>query len=126
MIRWGPIPTRELFPNEGRFFGLYGNNHHSIACLNGQYYLFYHSRSVEKAMNISGNYRSPQVDMIRIGEDGMPEQVKGTMKGPEQLKPLDPYAGVSACTMTAGREAAERAAAGSGSLRRTSGKERKC
>ena len=89
----------ELFPNEGRFFGLYGNNHHSIACLNGQYYLFYHSRPVEKAMNISGNYRSPQVDMIRIGEDGMPEQVKGTMKGPEQLKPLDPYAGVSACTM---------------------------
>ena len=25
----------ELFPNEGKFFGMYGNNHHSIACLNG-------------------------------------------------------------------------------------------
>jgi arabinoxylan arabinofuranohydrolase len=91
--------TGELFPNEGRFFGLYGNNHHSIACLNGQYYLFYHSRPVEKAMKISGNYRSPQVDIIRIGEDGTLNQVTGTMKGPSQLKALNPYDGVSGCTM---------------------------
>ena len=89
----------ELFPNEGRFFGLYGNNHHSIACLNGEYYLFYHSRPVEKAMKISGNYRSPQVDAIRIGDNGELKQVIGTMKGPDQLKPLDPYVCVSACTM---------------------------
>ena len=91
--------TGELFPNEGRFFGLYGNNHHSIACLNGQYYLFYHSRPVEKAMKISGNYRSPQVDIIQIGEDGTLNQVTGTMKGPSQLKALNPYDGVSGCTM---------------------------
>ena len=90
----------ELFPNEGRFFGMYGNNHHSIACLNGEWYLFYHNRPVEKAMGISGNYRSPQADRIFFGEDGLPLQVKGTMKGPDQLKPLDPFRTVSAATMS--------------------------
>ena len=90
----------ELFPNEGRFFGLYGNNHHSIANLNGKWYLFYHNRSVEKAMGITGNYRSPQADRILLGEEGLPQQVTGTMKGLDQLKPLNPYKTVSAATMS--------------------------
>ena len=90
----------ELFPNEGRFFGMYGNNHHSLACLNGEWYLFYHNRPVEKAMGITGNYRSPQADRIVFGEDGLPKQVVGTMKGLSQLKPLDPYRVVSAATMS--------------------------
>ena len=81
----------ELFPNEGRFFGLWGNNHHSIACLNGEYYLFYHSRPVEKAMGITGNYRSPQVNRIYLNEDGSFKQVVGTMQGVKQLKSFDPY-----------------------------------
>ena len=90
----------ELFPNEGRFFGLYGNNHHSIVSLDGEWYLFYHSRPVEKAMGITGNYRSPQVDRIALDADGLPQQVTGTMKGPDQLKPFDPYRTVPASTMS--------------------------
>lgn len=90
----------ELFPNEGNFFGMWGNNHHSIAELNGKWYLFYHNRPVEKAMGIFGNYRSPQIDEIFVNEDGSLRQVKGTMKGVAQLKPLDPFAPVSACTMS--------------------------
>ena len=90
----------ELFPNEGRFFGMYGNNHHSIASLNGEWYLFYHNRPVEKAMGITGNYRSPQADRLLFGGDGLPQQVTGTMKGLSQLKPLDPYHTVSAATMS--------------------------
>ena len=89
----------ELFPNEGRFFGMYGNNHHSIACLNGEYYLFYHNKPVEKAMGITGNYRSPQVDKIEIEGDGSLKQVVGTMQGIKQLNPLVPFDGVSAATM---------------------------
>ena len=96
----GPYTYRgELFPNEGKFFGMYGNNHHSIGCLNGEYYLFYHNRPVEKAMGITGNYRSPQVDKIGINEDGSLKQVVGTMQGISQLKPLDPFGGVQATTM---------------------------
>ena len=90
----------ELFPNEGRFFGMYGNNHHSLACLNGEWYLFYHNRPVEKAMGITGNYRSPQADRIIFGEDGLPQQVKGTMKGLSQLKSVDPFHTVSAAMMS--------------------------
>ena len=90
----------ELFPNEGRFFGMYGNNHHSIASLNGEWYLFYHNRPVEKAMGITGNYRSPQADRIVFGEDGLPQQVKGTMKGLSQLKSFDPFRTVPAATMS--------------------------
>ena len=96
----GPYTYRgELFPNQGRFFGLYGNNHHSIVSLDGVWYLFYHNRPVEKAMGITGNYRSPQLDRINITETGRLTQVTGTMKGVRQLKPLDPYSPVSACTM---------------------------
>jgi len=90
----------ELFPNQGRFFGLYGNNHHSIACLNGEYYLFYHNRPVEKAMGITGNYRSPQINRITVLDDGKLQQVKGTMRGIEQLHAFDPYREASACTMS--------------------------
>ena len=90
----------ELFPNEGHFFGMYGNNHHSIASLNGEWYLFYHNRPVEKAMGITGNYRSPQADRIVFGEDSLPQQVKGTMKGLSQLKPFDPFRTVPAATMS--------------------------
>ena len=90
----------ELFPNEGHFFGMYGNNHHSIASLNGEWYLFYHNRPVEKAMGITGNYRSPQADRIIFGENGLPQQVRGTMKGLSQLKPFDPFRTVPAATMS--------------------------
>ncbi len=89
----------ELFPNQGKFFGLYGNNHHAIACLDGEYYLFYHNRCVEKAMGITGNYRSPQADRLTVLPDGKLKKVTGTMKGLEQRKPFDPYRTVSAAVM---------------------------
>jgi len=89
----------ELFVNQGRFFGLYGNNHHSIVTFNGVHYLVYHNRPVEKAMGITGNYRSPQIDVLPVSEDGKLGPVKGTMKGPAQLEVFDPYQQVSAQTM---------------------------
>ncbi|MBR6707088.1 MAG: family 43 glycosylhydrolase [Clostridia bacterium] len=96
----GPYPyAGELFPNQGRFFGLYGNNHHSIVCFRGEWYLFYHSRPVEKALGLSGNYRSPQADRITLNADGLPQKVRGTMKGLEQLHPFDPARTVPAATM---------------------------
>ena len=96
----GPYTYRgELFPNEGRFFGLYGNNHHSLVSLNGSWYLFYHSRPVEKAMGLSGNYRSPQADRVVPEEDGLLRRVTGTMRGLSQLKPLDPYSEVPGTAM---------------------------
>lgn len=89
----------ELFRNQGNFFGLYGNNHHSIVELNGQLYLFYHARAVETAMGITGNYRSPQVDKITMNGINL-NSVTGTMAGISQLKTLNPYEKVQAETMS--------------------------
>ena len=81
----------EVFKNQGNFFpGMTGNNHHSIVEFNGKLYLFYHSRPVEKAMGIDGNYRSPQVDQITMNGDKI-NPVTGTMKGIAQLKKVSPY-----------------------------------
>ncbi|MBE6875420.1 MAG: carbohydrate-binding protein, partial [Ruminococcus sp.] len=81
----------EVFKNQGNFFpGMTGNNHHSIVELNGKLYLFYHSRPVEKAMGIDGNYRSPQVDQITMSGDKI-NSVTGTMTGIAQLKKINPY-----------------------------------
>lgn len=89
----------ELFVNQGRFFGLYGNNHHSIVTFKGVHYLVYHNRPVEKAMGITGNYRSPQIDVLPLSAEGKLGPVKGTMKGIAQLEALNPYQRVSAQTM---------------------------
>lgn len=89
----------ELFVNQGRFFGLYGNNHHSIVTFKGENYLVYHNRPVEKAMGITGNYRSPQLNVLPVNADGSLGPVKGTMKGAAQLENFNPYQRVSAQTM---------------------------
>lgn len=89
----------ELFVNQGRFFGLYGNNHHSIVTFRGVHYLVYHSRPVEQAMGITGNYRSPQMNVLPVSADGRLGPVTGTMKGIAQLEAVSPYQRVSAQTM---------------------------
>ena len=89
----------ELFVNQGRFFGLWGNNHHSIVEFKGVHYLVYHNRPVEKSMGLTGNYRSPQIDVLPVNADGSLGPVKGTMQGVAQLETLNPYQPVSARTM---------------------------
>ncbi len=89
----------ELFKNQGTFFGHYGNNHHSIAELNGELYLFYHSRPVASQMGTDYNYRSPQVNQITMNGTAM-NPVTGTMTAIAQLKTLNPYTTVQAETMS--------------------------
>ena len=89
----------KLFRNQGNFFGLYGNNHHSLVEFKGVHYLLYHNRPVEKAMGITGNYRSPQLDVLPVSADGSLGPVKGTMAGVSQLEAFNPYEPVSARTM---------------------------
>ncbi len=89
----------QLFANQGKFFGLYGNNHHSIVEFKGVHYLLYHNRPVEKSMGITGNYRSPQMDVLEVKEDGAILVQKGTMAGPQKLHDFTPYEQVPAQTM---------------------------
>ncbi len=88
-----------ILKNPGAFFGVGGNNHHSIAQFNDQWYIFYHARTLEQAMGIDGGYRSTHVDKLTITEDGVILSTTGTRKGVDQIKFLDPYQITEAETM---------------------------
>lgn len=89
----------EAFPNQGQFFGAGGNNHHTIFEFNDQFYLAYHARTLETAMNARGNYRSTHIDTISFA-DGKFTPAVGTYEGVEQLKDFDPYTKTIASTMS--------------------------
>lgn len=89
----------ELFENPGVFFGLNGNNHHAVFEFKGELYLVYHARTVEKAMGLTGNYRSTHIDKVSF-ENGKFLPVTGTYEGVEQIKSFNPYKGVQASTMS--------------------------
>ena len=96
----GPYTWRgEFFQNPGRFFGLGGNNHHSLITFKGEHYLAYHARSLEKGMGITGNYRSPHLNKLTVQPDGSLGMVTGDLEGVEQVEALDPYTRTPAATM---------------------------
>ena len=89
----------EFFKNPGVFFGLGGNNHHSLITFKGEHYLAYHARSLEKGMGIDGNYRSPHLNRLTVNGDGSLAMVLGDLKGVEQVEAFNPYQTVPAATM---------------------------
>lgn len=80
-----------ILKNPGRYFGSWGNNHHSIVEFKGDWYIFYHTQVLQDAMGLRGGYRSTHVDRIRVSEDGTIRPVVPTRSGVEQLKHVDPY-----------------------------------
>jgi len=88
-----------ILENPGQFFGVGGNNHHSIVQFEGDWYLFYHARTLETAMGVQGGYRSTHVDRLTVTEDGRIEPVMATREGVKQVRPFDPYQRVEAETM---------------------------
>lgn len=89
----------ELFKNPGNYFGVWGNNHHSIFEFKGQYYMAYHARALETAMlKKNYGYRSTQIDKLTFSNGAFTE-LKPTMTGPAQITYLNPYQTVQAETM---------------------------
>ncbi|MCL1866340.1 MAG: endo-1,4-beta-xylanase [Oscillospiraceae bacterium] len=83
----------EFFPNNG------GNNHHSIVEFKGKNYFLYHTRQLQNAMGITGNYRSTQIDSLTVAANGNITPVTATMTGVAQLETLNPYQTVRAATI---------------------------
>jgi len=80
-----------ILNNPGAFFGVTGNNHHTIAQFNNKYYIFYHAQWLEnKIFGSAKGYRSTHVDEIGIS-NGKIGQAIGTLTGVTQTKDLDPY-----------------------------------
>ena len=77
-----------------------GNNHGSIECINGKWYIFYHRHT-----HMSSNSRQGCAERIKICEDGSIPQVKMTSCGLNQgaLVTEGDYPAVIACNLTDGK-----------------------
>ena len=87
-----------ILKNPGAFFGAGGNNHHCIFEFCGNWYITYHARLLEQAMELDGGYRSTNIDRLCFDENGFPSASVGTKTGVEQVGSFDPYAEVPAAT----------------------------
>ncbi len=97
----GPFTYKgEIFKNPGTFFnGSTGNNHHTLFNFKGNYYLAYHTRTLEQAaLGKSLGYRSTHIDKVNIN-NGNISSITGTMNGVSQQGTLNPYERVEAETM---------------------------
>ncbi len=75
-----------------------GNNHGSICCINGQWYIFYHRMTNGSIMSRRGC-----VEKIEILPDGTIPQVEMTSLGFEEyLNPFKPVEADTACVLTGG------------------------
>lgn len=88
----GPFTVKEtILENPGKYFGLYGNNHHCVFSFKGNWYITYHTRLLEKNMGVEHGYRCTHVDSFTMQEDGTIGKVPQTRKGREQLVYVNPY-----------------------------------
>lgn len=96
----GPFTVKEtILENPGRYFGLYGNNHHCVFSFKGNWYITYHTRLLEKNMSVEHGYRSTHVDSFTMQEDGTIGKISQSRKGREQLVFVNPYEGNRAVNM---------------------------
>lgn len=93
------------FKNPGDQGLNYSNNHTHIAQFNGQYYLLYHTLTLQEDMPTNGGFRSICADKIEIVEnpdDKNPVEIKmcaGTRTGVNAIKNLDGTQEINAATI---------------------------
>lgn len=87
----GPFTYKEVvLANPGSLCGLYGNNHHCIFSFKDKWYITYHSRALEKKMNIEHGYRNTNINEFEISEDGSIGKIIQNYEGPDQLLYINP------------------------------------
>ena len=59
-----------ILKNPGYFFGTGGNNHHCMFEYMGEWYIAYHSRILEDAMDVHGGYRNTNIDKVTFDDKG--------------------------------------------------------
>lgn len=87
-----------VLKNPSAYFGVGGNNHHCMFEFKGQTYITYHAATVDRDMKWNAGYRSTFVDVLEMGENGLPALSKGTYQGVSQLAAFDPYQAVNGAT----------------------------
>lgn len=81
----------------------YGNNHTHLHKYNDQWYILFHSQSLQKRLSINGGFRSLCAYPAEVDESTPAyKNIEASVDGCEQLKPFDPYKRVEAeeCFLT--------------------------
>ena len=96
----GPFTYQgEIMANPGSFFnGSAGNNHHQIFEFKGNYYIAYHTMTVQNAVMSNLGYRTTQIDRVNVS-GGRIQTIKQTMSGVPMNPSVNPYEWVQAETM---------------------------
>ncbi|WP_228275721.1 glycoside hydrolase family 43 protein [Gracilibacillus oryzae] len=88
-----------ILKNPGEFFGVGGNNHHSIFQFHENWYIAYHAQTLSKEMGIPKGYRSTHLNKVFFNEDGSIQEIKADMEGVEPVKMLNPFIRIEAETI---------------------------
>ncbi len=88
----GPFTYQErILRHPATLVGLGGNNHHCVFKFNGDWYITYHARSLEKRMGVEKGYRSTHVEKFSIAEDGTIGSIPMSFTDRPATKSVDPY-----------------------------------
>ncbi|MCR4743557.1 MAG: family 43 glycosylhydrolase [Treponema sp.] len=88
------------FKNPGDQGLNYSNNHTSLVKFNNQYYLFYHTLTLQEDTDTTGGFRSICVDKIEVDEESLEiKMCHGSRKGLAPIKNLNPFEKHSASTI---------------------------
>ena len=98
----GPFTFKErILKNPLFYWGVGGNNHHAVFRFKDQWYITYHTRMLEKAQGILKGYRSTNVDVFDMGEDGTIGSIPQTRDGRKPAGHLNPYKKINGATFAA-------------------------
>ena len=90
------------FKNPMDYGFLPSNNHTHLHKYQGEYYLLYHTLSLEEHQQGKGGFRSVCIDKIKVDEENLTIHMgEATRTGVTQLKPLNPFDWVQAETVAA-------------------------
>ena len=95
----GPFTFADrVLKNPGEYFGPGGNNHHCMFQFKGQWYIAYHTQTLEGVIGLGSGYRCTFIDRIDVSPEGRIALAQGTRRGVPQVQPLDPYTRIPGAT----------------------------
>lgn len=70
----------------------FSNNHTHLQKYKGDYYLFYHNMCLQEHKGTNGGFRSLCVNKLKVDEKNVKlEMGEATLKGVDQIKPVNPF-----------------------------------
>ncbi|WP_249897374.1 endo-1,4-beta-xylanase [Paenibacillus sp. PK3_47] len=96
----GPWTYRgTILKNPGHFFGVGGNNHHSMFAFHDKWYIAYHAQTLSKELGVPKGYRSTHLNEVLFSDaDGTIQEIEANYEGVGAIQSFNPYKSVPAAT----------------------------